>query len=163
MYRANQGKITQVIYDGRRGSDKATIGPPIQIFHPIFDDFTHMVNDPGVQPTVDDLANVYELMYHAGEIQPDIDYRERVRLLLGRILDTQISMGPISKTGCMPDGIVTLDVCNDILPYMILEVKREMGEGGCDPTTQVGLHMRRSWINDSVGYNRIYLDPMCDF
>ncbi|KAI9431857.1 hypothetical protein H4582DRAFT_2198395, partial [Lactarius indigo] len=31
-----------------------------------------------------------------------------------------------------------------------LEVKREIGEGGCDPTTQVGLSMRRSWIHESV-------------
>jgi hypothetical protein len=161
-YFESQGDITQAIYDGRRGLYNATIGLPIQIFHPIFDDFTRMVNDPDVQPTIEDLANVHELMCDAGELRPEFPYRERLRLVLGRILGTHISVDPLLDRS-QPDGIVTLEVCNSLLPYMILDVKREMGQGGCDPTTQAGLYMRRSWIHESVGYNRIDLDPMCDF
>jgi hypothetical protein len=89
-YRANQADITQVIYDGRRASDRRTIAPPIQIFHHIFDNFTRMVNDPDVQPTVQDLEIVYDLMHDAGEIRPERPYSERLRLLLGRILETHI-------------------------------------------------------------------------
>ncbi|KAH8980320.1 hypothetical protein EDB92DRAFT_1805783 [Lactarius akahatsu] len=35
-----------------------------------------------------------------------------------------------------------------------LELKREIGEGGCDPTTQVSLSMRRTWIHNSSDYIR---------
>ena len=160
-YRANQEHPAKVIYDGQRVLKTPKIGPPIQIFHPIFDKFTRMANDPDVQPTVQDLNNVLELMYNAGELQSEDTYRGRLLPLLGRILDTGISVHPLPDKS-QPDGVVMLEVCGSLLPYMILEVKREMGEGG-DPTTQAGLYMRRSWIHHSVGYNRVYLDSMCDF
>ena len=152
--------IDEVIYDGRRAGHTRTIGPPINIFHPIFDQFTRMVNDPGVQPTVQDLKLVYDLMYDAGEIQQEHSYRDRLRLHLGRILETPIPVGELPDGTC-PDGFVTLDVCDAELPYMIFEAKQEMGEGGSDPATQAGLYMRCSWIHESVGYNRIYLIQSC--
>ena len=40
----------------------------MQIFHPIFDDFIHLVNDSDIQPTADDLKNVHEPMYFLSEI-----------------------------------------------------------------------------------------------
>ncbi|TDL19319.1 hypothetical protein BD410DRAFT_727414 [Rickenella mellea] len=32
------------------------------------------------------------------------------------------------------------------IPLVIIELKKELGEGGCDPTTQAGLSMKRYWI-----------------
>jgi len=121
-----------------------------------------MVNDLDIQPTVQDLANVHELMYDAGELQPEHLYHERLHLLLGHILGTLIFVDPLPDRR-QPDGIVVLKVCNTLLIYMILDVKQEMGASSCNPTTQVGLYMRCSWVHKLVGYNRIHLDPMCDF
>src|SRR5258708_7857588 len=41
QYCKSQGDIDQTIFDGQRGpdSDISTITPPIQMFHPIFDEF----------------------------------------------------------------------------------------------------------------------------
>ena len=163
-YHLSQQEVAKIIYDGQRGEKIPTIAPPIQIFHPIFDDFTRFVDNPDVQPTIQDLLNVQEFMAEAGMIHTKESYTsENARRLLGRFLgDITVSAGPLPD-GSWPDGIVTLNVCNDLLPYMILEAKREIGEGGCDSTTQAGLYMKHSLIHKQVGYNRIHLDPMCDF
>ena len=55
-----------------------------------------------------------------------------------------------------------MQIGDDRIMFLILELKRELGEGGCDPTTQAGLSMKRSWIEPSVGYNRLRLDHMSD-
>ena len=105
-------------------------------------------------------------MYEAGKIrQSEPLHSENLRRLLGRILGITISVEPIIDRGkvCQLDGVVTTEVCKTLTPYMILEVKREIGDGGCDPTTQAGLYMRCSWIQEAVGYNHIRLDTMCDF
>ena len=166
-YAANQQDPATIIYDGWRGSSKVTaICPPIQIFHPIFDDFTHIVNDLDTDLTTQDLTNIQKFMYEAGKIcQSEPLHSENLCQLLGCILGITISVEPIIDWGkaCQLDGIVTTEVCKTLTPYMILEVKQEIGDGGCDPTTQAGLYMSRSWIQEVVGYNHIHLDTIYDF
>ena len=166
-YRKIQGDDAQVIYDGRRAPNGliSTVCPPIQIFHPIFDDFIHFVNDPDVQPTADDLKNVQELMYFASEVGRKEDrhdgHNDGLRELLRRILQAEVHEES-NDDGTRPDGIITLQIGDARIAFLILELKRELGEGGCDPTIQAGLSMKHSWIGLSVGFNRIYPDPMSD-
>ena len=63
--------------------------------------------------------------------------------------------------GTKADGVITLQIGDDRIVFLIIELKRELGEGGCDPATQAGLSMRRTWIELSVGYN-LRLDHMSD-
>ena len=166
-YRKTQGDDAQAIYDGRRAPNGliSTNGPPIQIFHPIFNDFIHFINDPDVQPTADDLKNVQELMYFASEVGRMEDRHdgrnEGLRERLRRILQTEVHEEP-NTDGTIPDGIITLQIDDARIAFLILELKQELGEGGCDPTTQAGLSMKRSWIDPSVGFNPIHPVPMTD-
>lgn len=165
-YRKIQTDEAQVIYDGRRAPNGlSTIAPPIQIFHPIFDDFIHLVNDPGVQPTPDDLKKVQELMYYAAEVgraeEGNGGYNEGLRERLRHILQLDVHVEP-NLDATSADGVITLQVGDARIAFLILELKREIGEGGCDPSLQVGLSMRRSWINPSVSNNHIHLDLMSD-
>jgi hypothetical protein len=48
------------------------------------------------------------------------------------------------------DGVHVFVVNSMRLPLLIMELKRELGDGGCDPSAQVGLTMRRSWLQDDV-------------
>ena len=41
------------------------------------------------------------------------------------------------------------------IPILILEFKREYGEGGSDASTQAGLFMKRSWIQKDVSILRV--------
>ncbi|KAF8803065.1 hypothetical protein BYT27DRAFT_7260401 [Phlegmacium glaucopus] len=98
---------------------------------PIFDDFIHLVNDPDVQPTADDLKIVQELMYFVSEVGRMEDrhdgHNEGLCKRLGHVLQAGVHAEP-NPDGTKFDG-------------------QELGEGGCNPTTQVCLSMKRSWID----------------
>ena len=162
-YRKIQADNAQAIYDGRRAPTGliSTIAPPIQIFHPIFGDFIYLVNDPDFQPTVDDIKDVQELMYFASEVgrmeEGQHGLNEGLRKRLRRILQAGVHVEP-NNDGTKADGVITLQIGDERIVFLILELKRELGEGGCDPTTQAGLSLKRSWIEHTVGYNRLRLD-----
>jgi len=72
-------------------------------------------------------------------------------------------MGPtLRPDGVITHGVITLQIGDARIAFLILELKRELGEGVCDPTTQASLSMKHSWIDPSVGCNRIDLDFMSD-
>jgi hypothetical protein len=161
-YRKSQASDALVIYDGRRDPKKLTTAPPIQIFHPIFDDFTQKVNDPVFPLTFDDLKNVRDLMSNLCEINPaEPPYGAMLRHYLRKILGVTILEEQFD--GCKPDGTVMVQAGSARVPILITELKREFGEGGCDASSQVSIAMRRIWHHESVGYNRIHLGPMSDF
>lgn len=121
------------------------------------------MDNPDVQLTVEDLLEVYQLMLTLSCIytQKD-DYSGMVCESIGNILGTTI-LEVQNPDNTRPDGIIIVDVGNTCTPYMFMELKREAGEGGCDPTSQASLSMRHSWNHDLVGYNHIHLDPAFDF
>ena len=163
-YHKIQTDEAQVIYDGRRVlNGLSTIAPPIQIFHPIFDDFIHLVNDLGVQPTPDDFKKVQELMYCTAEVgwaeEGKGRYNEGLRGRLRHILQHDVHVEPNSDA-TSADGVITLQIGDACIAFLILELKRELSEGGCDSSLQAGLSMKRSWINPLVCNNHIHLDLM---
>jgi len=159
VYSQNQANDIQAIYDGRRPTHgDHTAAPPIQIFHPIFDEFIHFVNDPDTQPTFQDLKDVEELMYFMSQVGrkeggPD-GYNDGVRRCLRRILNAEVHQGPNSD-GTSADGVITLQIGDAHITSLIIELKRELSEGGCDPSTQAGLSMKRSWVDPSVSNHQI--------
>ncbi|KAH9052698.1 hypothetical protein EDB87DRAFT_1715971 [Lactarius vividus] len=131
-YRKIQANVAQAMYDGRTVLDSlSTISPPVTIFHTIFDEFISSVNDSNTHPTADDLKHVYEFMSIVSDIsESEKTYSNGLLPQLRRILKADVRQEQ-SPDGTRPDG-------------------REIGGGGCDPTTQVGLSMRRFWIDDST-------------
>jgi hypothetical protein len=109
-----------------------------------------------MQPTVDDLKLVQELMHFASEVgrmeEGSDGYNEGIRTRLGKILLADVHEEP-NADGTKPNGIVTLQIGIARIGLLILELKRELGEGGCDPSTQGGLSMKRSWIGGNVSRN----------
>jgi hypothetical protein len=162
-YAQSQISPPLTIYDGRCAEGNlSTVGPPIHIFHPVFNHFTHLVESPNI-PTDGELKSVLRLMRFASGIYADeVTYNYRLRRYLGDILGVEIPEETLPD-GARPDGLISVALGGHSFPYVFIELKREIGEGGCDPTTQVGLSMRRSWIHISVGYNCIiHLRLMCD-
>lgn len=161
QYRKSQGDVNQMIFDGRRGSDSkiTAIAPPIQIFHPIFDEFLSEAKT--TEPTSKDLTSVYKLMCTLSEVFREEDsYRNTLRDKLGSFLNATIEATP-NPDKSKPDGVIMINGTGT--PCVFMEWKREIGEGGSDPSYQVGLSMKRSWIHPSVGYNCICLDPTYNF
>jgi len=128
----------------------STIAPCIQIFHPSIDEFTCTVNDPDVQPTVKDLERVYDLMHTVSEVGPlENTLGQRIRDGLSNILDATVRKHR-NPDNTKTDGVIMVD--DTKIPCVFMEVKREIREGGCDPSSQASLSMRRSWIDDTVRY-----------
>jgi hypothetical protein len=157
VYRATLASL------GSTPSNFSPTAPPIHIFHPIFHDFAQSVNDPLVQPTVEDLVNVHRLMQTLSDIHKKEDLSlVKAREDICRILDfTVLEMANPDNTG--PDGLINMKVNRVPTPCALFELEREAGEGGRDPTSQASLSMKRAWIHEEVGCNRIHLDPAFDF
>jgi hypothetical protein len=63
-YAVVQAHESQAIYDGQLppNSKFFTIAPPVQIYHPIFSQFTQIVSDRAIQPTNEDFEQAQSLM-----------------------------------------------------------------------------------------------------
>ena len=71
---------------------------------------------------------------------------------LRRILATAISsVANADKTS--PDGMVLITLAGkfyEAVATLINEYKNEIGDGGCDPSTQAGLSAVRFWVQSEV-------------
>ncbi|KAF8871583.1 hypothetical protein BD779DRAFT_1652902 [Infundibulicybe gibba] len=136
----------ETIYDGRYspGHPFSTVAPPIQIFHSIFDTFARLV--PSVQPNNEDLINVQDLMHTLSVIDPlETERNPKIHEGLSKILGVDIVQQP-NDDGTCANGAYMLSVDGvRIAPYLD-EFKRDIGDGGSDPSQQVGIRMRKSWI-----------------
>jgi hypothetical protein len=98
-----------------------------------------MVNDPNVLPSAKDLDSVYDLMCTASEIyESNYDYSKDLCRSLGDILDVHIDRER-SPDNDKHDGVIMMEFEEFDIPYAFIDLEREVGEGGCDPTSQVSL------------------------
>ncbi len=147
-----QKNEAKAIFDGRISNvdGPSTIAPPIELFHPIFERFMRRIENPSLEPTAEEIAQVCKLASAVSVIHPAEAGRfVRCRNQLASILGTVIHPEP-NLDGTSADGVVALDVVDTRIKYLIYELKRELGEGGCDVTIQAGLSMKRSWTESHV-------------
>jgi hypothetical protein len=152
-YADNQKNPNTAIYDGRYAptANFTTLAPPIHIFHPIFEHFLHRLADPQLTPTPNEVRNTHKLMVKASKIVSETTRVEELRRLLTELLGDSVHL-EANNDGTSADGVLTL-VLRDTrtrIQLVILELKREWGEGGCDAVNQAGLSMRQRWIQNEV-------------
>ncbi|GJJ08153.1 hypothetical protein Clacol_002361 [Clathrus columnatus] len=150
-YARNQKIKEQIIYDGRYTHDEInTLAPPIEIYHPIFNTFFHLIENPP-KPTDDDLNNTREFMHFLSKLSQG-DETSRNKQILNRLYDILnvdiLSEQNLDRT--TPDGIIRVRVGKERVPILIVELKKELGSGTCDPSIQAGLSMKRTWTLDDV-------------
>jgi hypothetical protein len=111
------------------------------LFHPAFGHFSDTISNTSIVPDDDMIRKTTDYMKATTAIYPDEKTRTaRLTPLLGEILnvDIQIIMND-DKT--YADGTVEW-ISNSKGGRMLLllkEDKNEIGDGGCDPSTQAGL------------------------
>jgi len=102
------------------------------------------------EPSKQDLINAQELMHVASQIYGDEkSYALEVRKKLSYILGVSLSKEE-NPDGTSADGVHVVVLEYNRIPILILEFKREYGEGGSDASTQGGLSMKRSWVQKNV-------------
>ena len=94
-------------------------------------------------------------MHLVSQIYADeTSYANEIRSKLADILGVSLTQ-EINEDKTSADGVYVVVVENKRIPILILEFKREIGEGGCDASTQAGLSMKRSWIDKDVSLFRL--------
>jgi hypothetical protein len=142
------------IHDGRHApAGISTIAPPIEIFHPIFNDFIRFIDDPNVQPTPEDLDNVRTLMSLASGIYLSEEYLMKIKAQLRQVLVKILFNAKADDDETEADVILKTMINSAQFMTLALEWRRELGEGGYDSSTQAGLSMKRAWLESNVGYN----------
>jgi hypothetical protein len=141
----------------------STIAPPIEIFHPIFNDSISFVSDPDVQPTREDLDNVRTLMSLASGIYLSEEYRKKIKAQLSKALLKFLVNANADDDETEADDILKMTINTAQSMILALEWRQELGEGGCDSSTQAGLNMKHAWLELSVGYNCIHIDFISDY
>ncbi|KAG5653608.1 hypothetical protein H0H81_011980 [Sphagnurus paluster] len=152
------------IYDGRYTTDgSSTAGPPIQIFHPVFETFTRRLENPTLQPTREFLALVQQFTDEASEICPREARRvEQHRETLLKILGFSTHLEP-NDTWNVADSVVSIPIngYRARIAILIIELKPELGEGGSDPTIQTSLSARQFWIKQNRNAFKSISDRCC--
>ena len=133
------------------------VAPPVQIFHPIFQEFLDRIDDPTFKPDKEMVSTVSELMLSTTKIHSSEDNAvENLRPLLSKLLGGHL--GQIISTGKrVPDGVVYKSLITRIAPLVCFEYKRALGEGGCDPSTQAAYSVREFLVKDNVCGFRVFL------
>ena len=166
QYRKFQANPNTIIYDGRRPSNSTspTVAPPIEIYHPIFAKFLNLVENPKLSNK--DIELVGQFLYLLSEVSSSVGNQQNaeIRQILRQILELDIVEEPnTDKTSA--DGVYMITVGSECIrvPLWFLERKKELGAGGCDPSIQAGLSMRRSWIQPDVSFLLFYTLPFSSF
>jgi len=131
----------QAIHDGRLPPNLKlfTVAPPVQIYHPIFDQFTQLLNGHSFQPTNNNIKQARDIMHSLSYIgTKELPRNAMTRHKLREILEVDVRQ-EANDDGTSPDGICMFVVNGFRIPLFDMEFKRELGDGASDPSTQVGL------------------------
>lgn len=146
-YIKTQARPNTIVYDGLYApvdGAPTTIAPPVHIFHPIFQQFTREANDSTIVPPDDMLKMVQDFMYCVCEISSgELGSNAKIRPLLSKILKLAIHSEP-NDDNSSADAVFMMDLDGIRFPVLLVELKRVLGEGGCDPSIQAGNSMRQA-------------------
>jgi hypothetical protein len=151
-YAILQADPTTCIYDGRTAPnvDLETVAPPIHMYHRIFSRFHELLNEAPSQITEEFLLRTQDFMAKASVVcAAEEDRRLITWECLNELLDLSLSTER-NPDGSLPDGVYAVPVRGIRSCLVIIEIKREMGEGGSDPTNQVAISFKKVWVSGDV-------------
>jgi hypothetical protein len=144
------------ILDGRYNLhySTSTVGPSIEIYHPAFASFIDDIQNNHHEVPTPVLKATSKLMVAISALH----LTERTRTEnITRHLSDALSYGSVESRNpdrTAPDATIILplgDPINEWVPLLVREDKREVGDGGCDPTIQASLSAARLWCQPEVG------------
>ncbi|CAE6471454.1 unnamed protein product, partial [Rhizoctonia solani] len=122
-------------------------GLPIGLFHPVFDSFEGRIDSPSFTATPLQLSSARALLaasqYLYGKETGAGGRTETLKPLLNRLLGVFIQNSGV--LGTHSDGLVQAQTGGY---QMIMEVKNEIGVGGCDPSIQGAVAYANYWGDD---------------
>jgi hypothetical protein len=142
------------IYDGRYDVNCpiSTTAHPVQLFHPVFGHFLDDIVDEKLDVPQEILRAATCFIASASGIYEKEDHRKQA---IFPHLAVALSTGMtkiVNLDLTFPDGATSLPLAGDICTVapLLAKDKREVGEGGSEPSIQAGLSMIRFWAQDNV-------------
>lgn len=157
-----QGNEQTMICDGSYNPNRPldTTALPVQIYNPIFEQFSSRINDPTFEPDESTIATVALLAAETSKIRhPESNAFSALRPLLTKLLGRDVGQVPSSGSRT-PDGLVYKMIRESRVPLVCIEYKRALGEGGCDPSVQAAYSVRDYLVLEKVCDFRVFLHPV---
>ena len=132
---------------------------PIQIYHPVFEQFLDRINDPKFEPDNKTITSVSKFMSASMELyRSESDAFIKLRPLLSSLVGKDTVQVPIigSRT---PDGLAYKRIDDVYVPLVCVEYKLASGEGNCDPCVQAAYSVREYLVVENVCGFRLFLHP----
>jgi hypothetical protein len=148
-----KSQITYNIYDGRYNANapRSTVAPPIELFHSAFSYFLDDIKKDRGIPNNFIRKTVKYMKAASGIFANETVRRIELSPLLCDILGVNIQIIQ-NDDKTTADGTSKLGTKAEDMSFSCLfeEDKTEIGNGGSDPSTQVGLSAVRSWAQKEV-------------
>jgi hypothetical protein len=129
------------------------MAPPIHLYNPAFAHFLDDAANPALEIPDNVVLATADLMSKASAIYVDENTRKiRVRPALKNAISYGITLmisddstTPVMCTMSGTDGSL-----NEAVALLIEDQERELGEGGCDASTQASFSVLRYWVQINV-------------
>lgn len=149
---SNYMKLQGTQYAMFNGRPASATGPPVALYHPVFDAFTNELDSTAELPTqtyalVNDLLEASQAMYPT-ELGPN-SRTQSLRPILEKLLPPYL--GIREAPGTKSDGLIT---ARNGAPCMVMEINNEIGTGGSDPTVQGAISYAKYWGENQLDWIR---------
>jgi hypothetical protein len=127
-----------------------TVAPPIHIYNPIFSCFYNHLTEAPSKVTEDFLRETQDFMAKAAVVATtEEDHHQAIWNALREIFGGSIHTER-NKDGSLLDRVRVIEIHNFGVCVLVIEIKREMGEGGLDATNQISISFRKAWVFGEV-------------
>ncbi|KAF5352155.1 hypothetical protein D9758_009263 [Tetrapyrgos nigripes] len=148
---ASQRNRNTAIFDGSFAPSNDDDGPvvetaaqPIEIFFTPFGELKAALADPHFVPDPDCLRAAADLMTKIGVVSVEAKYAAKIREALKQLIGRYIAEIKTSE-GRSANGLVSTIIDKVLVPLLLIELKRSLGEGGCDPCAQAEYSVFNRW------------------
>jgi hypothetical protein len=132
---------------------------PIQLFHPVFQQFIDRINDPEFKSDIETIASVSKLMSTTMELfSSESDALSALRPILSGLLGPDLVQMP-SKASHAQDALIHKRIDGMDVPLVCFEYKLALGQGNCDPSVQAAHSVREFLVKDQVCGFRLFYTP----
>ncbi|KAG8920637.1 hypothetical protein FRC02_000790 [Tulasnella sp. 418] len=128
-----------------------TNGLPVILFNEVFTDFKAALKKKDFEPTDEESRLVDRLSCAASILYPIEEERSlAIKPILSELIDAPlITMTSIGKA--QSDGVVITNRGHHVAIRAVLEMRNEIGTGGCDPSIQGACSYRHYWSSTAAG------------
>ncbi|KAG8908621.1 hypothetical protein FRB99_004909 [Tulasnella sp. 403] len=138
-------------YPMQIGHPFKTIGPPINIYHPVFTQFKRLLVTRDISPTPQDIETAFDFLQAAVEVYQSDGARLRcITPFIENLLGNRCLGGGDPSFSGNPDGIIYYHTGFEKIPLLVIEATNEFCAGLSDPGIRGAFSYRKLWADTTA-------------